>query len=89
VTREELLQRCNRISTELADRHDILANLLPTERRIKVETFLQAAGSDTVRRNAADQASLHVSEQVLRIQSEIRAREIELENAKLQLYYTS
>lgn len=80
--------RHDELSVQIAGKHTTLANLLPDERRIKVDTFLAATGSDTVRRNAADQASLHVSEQVLRIQSELKALDIELENVRMQLHYS-
>lgn len=88
MTRDELLVRHDEISLQISLKHGSLGHLLPDERRIKVETFLQAQGSDKVRQNAADQASLHVTEQVLRIQSEIKALEIELENVRMQLHYS-
>lgn len=80
--------RHDSLSSQVAGKKSALSNLLPEERRIKVETFLGASGSDKVRQNAADQASLHVTEQVLRLQVEIDALMIEIENVRLQLHYT-
>lgn len=88
MTRAELLERHDELSAGVAGKQRTLSTLLPDERRIKVETFLAASGSDTVRRNAADQASLHVTTEVLRIRSEIDALMIELENVRLQLHYS-
>lgn len=88
MTRAELLRRHDELAAELAGVYDALGVLLPDERRIKVEVFFQAQGSDKVRTNAADQASLHVSTEVLSQQRKVDALTTELENVRLQLHYS-
>ncbi len=88
LTREGLLQRHEELSAALSGVHGTLGHLLPQERRIKVETFLHAQGSDKVRQNAADQASLHVTEQVLEQQRRVDSLTCEIENIRLQLHYS-
>lgn len=88
MTRDELLGLHSDTSDELAAVHRTLGRLLPEERRIKVDTFLQAQGSDRVRSNAADQASLHVTTEVLEQQKQADALTCEIENIRLQLHYS-
>lgn len=88
MLRDELLVQHHDLTTALSGVYATLGQLLPEERRIKTVTFLQAQGSDKVRSNAADQASLHVTEQVLEQQKRVDSLTCEIENVRLQLHYS-
>lgn len=87
-TRAALTLEHHTLSDELAAKFRILADLLPQEREIKVNTFLAATGSDKVRGNAGDQASLHLTTQILETQQRIEALKVEIDNVRIQLAYT-
>jgi len=87
--RPTLLLEHQRLSDLLAGKHRILSDLLPQEARIKAETFLAAQGSDRVRGNAADQASLHLSTQIIQTKKEIDALVVDLDNVRMQLHYST
>lgn len=86
--RETLLLEHQRACDQLATQQRALGRLLPDERRIKVETFLTASGSDKVRENAGAQASLHLTTVILTAQREIDALQVEIDNIRLQLHYS-
>lgn len=86
--RRSLLEDHHDLTTQLVATHFRLENLLPQERAAKNGAFLHAEGSDRVRGEIAQQASLHLTVEIIAAQRRVDALTAEIEDVRLQLHYS-
>jgi len=86
--RQSLLEDHRSLTSQLIAVHERLGHLLPEERKAKNGAFLNAQGSDRVRSEIAQQASLHLTTEIIAAQRRVDALTAEIEDVRLQLHYS-
>ncbi len=83
-----LLEEHGVIADRLAKAHVHLGFLFAQEREAKVNTFLQATGSDRQRENQGSLAALDITSEIFKVKAEIAADTERRDDIRLRLAYS-